>query len=47
MRNAAAILEEAHQLGANLDDGLPAAQALVATACSVDTGKLVRLDAVS
>jgi predicted dehydrogenase len=40
---AATILDGAPQLGANLDDGLAAVQALVATARSVETGEFVRL----
>jgi len=43
---AAAILEGKPQLGANLDDGLAAVQAMIAIARSVETGELVRLEDV-
>ncbi len=40
---AATILDGAPQIGANLDDGLAAMQAMVATARSVESGEFVRL----
>jgi len=43
---ATAILEGKPHVGANLDDGLAAVQALIAIARSVETGELVRLEDV-
>jgi predicted dehydrogenase len=44
---AATILDGAPQVGASLDDGLAAVQAMVAIARSVETAAFVRLDEVS
>jgi predicted dehydrogenase len=44
---AATILEGAPQVGASLDDGLAAMQAMVAVARSAETGELVRLEDVN
>ena len=44
---AATILDGLPQIGANLDDGLAAMQAMVAIARSAETGDLVRLNDVN
>jgi predicted dehydrogenase len=44
---ASAVLDGAPQLGANLDDGMAAVQAMVAIARSVATAELVRLEDVT